>query len=477
MAEVIKPLEDTSDIQEPERFTPRAEQAALLAECVWRFNAAPAARWRAQVVLGFFAGCVLPALLGTLFGWWRLTGAVAALAVLTPLCHVVIDGVARRTYLFGKVRELVRASSWIDRLVALVAGGLLLLLLFLFHALGLALACVILAASLAVGFYILIDRPVAARREEPVKRAQELLRGMRLHGFGEEPLREFVRDASGEDWEPFYEALFGYEALVAARAQASPGRSRFRHEAWRDPVVAWVEARLRARRAAREQDEAAATAQVHPTAAIQEGTAPQPLPVAIPLGPDGSPDLPPVQQLLGLPDPAPPVPAGRRRRRALRRFFNHAFESLLGPKVRFLVGAVLLAGCIGWVYQNDLIPGQEIWNLAGEALERLDVPDLSGVNIDLARPTRPLSLPLVPAALTDVFDGFTGGAAALILFLSMVFRGWRVAVFAWPAAVVAFAGHRLGIPALEPLSGQAVSMIAGAVLLVPGLVLAARKVY
>jgi hypothetical protein len=144
--------------------------------------------------------------------------------------------------------------------------------------------------------------------------------------------------------------------------------------------------------------------------------------------------------------------------------------------MRFLAGAVLLAGCAGWAHQNGLIPGQEIQKLAGEALERQDVPDVSGVHIDLARETRPLSLPLVPAAVTDLFDGFNSGAAALILLLSIFFRGWRIALFAWPAAVVAFAGHRLGIPALGPLSAQTVSMLAGAALALPGFVPAARTV-
>jgi hypothetical protein len=425
---------------------------------------------------------------------WRPLLALALLGVLTPLCWFLVDGVMRRTYLFGKVREMALATSWTDRLVALAGALLLLLLLWLLHMLWLGVGVLVLAASLAVAFHVLIDRDTAAKQQGAVEQVQQMLRTMRLHGLEEDSLREFVCRYSGEQWEAFYEALFGYEAKLAARerwGQAEQGRPRPTYAAWRDPVVRWIDARLLARREAKERrhlarveqqgleaqgvaaDEAqeraerAAEALVQRATDIKKGVAANPA------------DLPSAGQLLGLPEAPvpPPVPAGKRRNRALRRAIGNAFEALFGPKPRFLVGAVLLAGCIGWLYQNDLVPGQEIQKRVDEAIQHQEMPDLSGVQIDLEKQTKPLSLPMVPAAVTDVFDGFNAGAAALILFVSMVFRGWRVAVFAWPAALVAFAGHRLGVPALGPLAAPTVSKIAGAVVALPGLVLAARTVY
>jgi hypothetical protein len=503
MAEVIKSREEFLGVPGPGRFTPREEHAAILEDCVKRFNAAPAARQRGPVTWGFLGGCALLALLCTLLGWWRLLGVFAALAVLTPLCWFVVDGVTRQTYLFGKVRELPLATNWTDRLVALAAAALLVLLLWLFHMLWLGIGALVLAASLAVAFHVLIDRDTAARQQGPIEQVQQMLGTMRRSGLSEDALREFVCRSSGEHWEGFYEALFGYEAKLAARerwGQADPGRPRPTHAAWRDSVVRWIDARLVARREAKhrrhlaqveqegleaqgvtaaEAQEQAAEALVQQAATIEKETAAAPLPVAVPVGAADAGEVPPVGQLLGLPEAPGPatVPPSKRRNRALRRAVGNAFELVFGPKPRFLVGAVLLAGCIGWLYQNDLVPGQEIKKRVDEALQQQDVPDLSDLPIDLEKQTRPLSLPPVPAVVTDLFEGFNAGAAALILFVSMVFRGWRVAVFAWPAALVAFGGHRLGVPALGPLAAPAVSMIAGAVLAVPGLVLAARTVY
>jgi hypothetical protein len=182
-----------------------------------------------------------------------------------------------------------------------------------------------------------------------------------------------------------------------------------------------------------------------------------------------------VQTLLQLPDQPQALPAGKLRRSAAGRLFGGTLGLVFGAQMRFLVGAVLLAGCVAWAHQNGLIPGQEIQKLAGEALERQNAPDVSEVHIELARETQALSLPLVPAFLTSCFDGFNSGAAALILLLSVFFRGWRIAIFTWPAAAVAFVGHRLGIPALGPLSAPVVSMVAGAALALPGLVPGGRR--
>jgi hypothetical protein len=172
------------------------------------------------------------------------------------------------------------------------------------------------------------------------------------------------------------------------------------------------------------------------------------------------------------PGPAAPPPR-KRRNRALHRALDNAFDLVLGPKVRFLLGALLLAGCIGWMYQNGRMPGQEAGRPGGETVQQ-DNADGSADEIDQESQTQPLSLPRVPAALTDWFDGYNAGVAGFILIASVVFPGWRMAVFAWPAAAVAFVGHRFVIPDLGPLSAETLGMIAGAALLVPGFVLAAR---
>ena len=39
-------------------------------------------------------------------------------------------------------------------------------------------------------------------------------------------------------------------------------------------------------------------------------------------------------------------------------------------------------------------------------------------------------------------------------FLSAFFRGFRMGLFAWPAAAIVFAGALLGLPSVGPLSGN-----------------------
>jgi hypothetical protein len=254
-------------------------------------------------------------------------------------------------------------------------------------------------------------------------------------------------------------------------------------------VVAWVEARLRARREARERRvlqaaeqkgleargvpaaEAGARAEETADALVARAAALKDESAARPAWREGEP-LPAVSDLLQLPAAPPaPVPSARLRRREAGRRLGAALYFVFGPRVRLLLGLVLVAGCAGWLYQNGLVPGQEIRQAADEAINRQDVPDVTPLqNFDWFKETKPLSLPLVPAALTDVFAALNPGVAGLILVLSALLHGPRITLFAWVGAALAFAGPWLGVPALGPVTAHEVSMAAGALLAVPGFV-------
>src|SRR5262249_21785139 len=145
-----------------------AGKQAKLLDYVRQFNDAPELSWRGTAMLGFFGGCTLLILFCALLQAWPLVGAFTALAALPPLCWFVVNGITRRTHLFGKVCELLLASTWAERLIALASGGLILLLLALFHLLGLGLGTVILAASFAVALHVGIDRRLLARQRQIV---------------------------------------------------------------------------------------------------------------------------------------------------------------------------------------------------------------------------------------------------------------------------------------------------------------------
>ena len=486
MGEVIAALEGFLGLQRAGDLFPRDEHAALLEQCVRRFNEVPAVRLRARLMAGFVAGGALLVVLCLWLRWRLLAAGLADLLVLTPLAYVVIHGQERRTHLFRRARELVLESRPGDWLVGLAAFALFLGSLALLGLLGLWFLSVFAAAGLAGAFYLLVDRRVAEERAGAVEEVEQMLRSMRLRGLDEERLREFVCKYGGDRWEEFYEALFGYEAKLQARArwgELTPGRPREKYAAWRDPVVAWVEARLRARREARERrvlqaaEQGGLQAQGVPAAeaSARAGEAADALvaqAAAAPAWREGQ-ELPAVSDLLKLPAAAatPPVKPARLRRREARRRLGEALYLVFGPRVRLLVGLVLVAGCAGWLYQNELVPGQEIKQAADEALNRQDVPDVTPLqNFDWFKETKPLSLPFVPAALTDVFASLNPGAAGLILVLSALLHGPRITLFGWAGAVLALAGPWLGVPALGPVTAHEVSMAAGALLAVPGFV-------
>src|SRR5262249_9207776 len=114
----------------------------------------------------------------------------------------------------------------------------------------------VLAVLIGFGLYHGFDRPLGAQRKAPVARMEQLLKTMRLRGMEEEKLQQFVCEYSGEHWEAFFEALFGYEAKLQARerwAGARQPRPRPNAAGGRAPLIKWIDARQQARREAREK--------------------------------------------------------------------------------------------------------------------------------------------------------------------------------------------------------------------------------
>lgn len=100
-----------------------------------------------------------------------------------------------------------------------------------------------------------IRPPGRGRRREPLDQAARMLRSLRQQGRDEDTLRQFVCIYSGNHWEEFYEALFGYEDKRKARVRwgrNERGRTRPKFAAWRDLIADWLDARIAARCEARE---------------------------------------------------------------------------------------------------------------------------------------------------------------------------------------------------------------------------------
>ena len=479
MDEVIVALEGFLGIRRSGSFSPSEEEATVLEECVKKFNGAPQAKLRTWAMLGAGGAAVLVTLFSIFFLPWKLTAGLIGVDLLAPVSYFVVSGFAGRGPLFTKFRQLVWNSSWSDWLTWAGGAALLLLVLWLVGLLWIWIGAAVVAALLGAGFYFLIDRKVAAERAGPLEQAEKLFRNMRIKGFEEDSIQHFVCKYAGTHWEEFYEAVFGYEQKLVERhwLRREGGAPREKFRAWREPIISRMnfiqlshrEARdrkhLRAieqkslqasgldAAAARKKADQTATAMVKTGAEIRRDVA-----ARAPSG--GSAQRRSMQARLDEMIKKEEAASARMGRAAL---INSVLGVVLGPKVRFLFAAVLLGGCVTWLYQN-LSP--QLSELARHAVEEKEVGAISGLGATLKTETNPLSLPMLPAAIAAIFSSYNAGLAGLLLLVSAFFRGGKLGLFALPGIVVLVLGHNLGIPAIGPIAAPFVGMAAGTALTV-----------
>jgi hypothetical protein len=491
----IRDLEGFLGISSAGPFTPREEHVETVERAVVQFQNAPMARLRPKVILGFLAGSTLLVLICALLRRPLFAGAFLGLGLLTVMACFVTHGLRTGSPLFERARAFLLGSSLVDWLTWVAALVLIVTVLVVFKLIWVWVAVCVVAVGLAVAFDRAIDRRVDIERDGPLDEVEGMLKSLRLHGLDEEALRQFVARHAGDHWEAFYEALFGYDAKLTARAlwgQGRQGTVRPRHAAWRDPLVAWLDAKQAARKAAREKRtlqkieekglvakgenlvtarrkaeraaEAMVTmaAEVRATAATAPGSAPLSAPLARALRDAArKPEAALVNRERGL--------IGRR---------TSLLDVVLGPRIRFLAGAALLAGCLLWMHQNGLLTRehleaarqtvqnveglQDVQKAAREAVQKV-------ARTEIPKQTEPLRVPLLPSAITARFNGFAPGVAGLVLLVSALFRGGRMGLFVVPGALMALLGKDFGLPSLGPLDASVAGMAVGVGLLVLGI--------
>jgi serine/threonine protein kinase/membrane protein implicated in regulation of membrane protease activity len=477
---VIADLERYLGLSTTGPFTPKEEHADLLEKAVQEYNNVPLAMQRPKIVWGYLGGCLLLALLCILARQPLAAGGFVGLAILTLAATFVISGITRKTYLFQKVRELAFGSKWGDWLTVLAGIVLILVVLYVFKLLWVWVAFCIAAVLIAVGLYTLVDRKIGQERDDSLNRVEAMLKGMRLHALDESALRQFVCKYAGEHWEEFFEDLFGYEAKITAREQWGRGersRSRPRFAAWRDPIIRWIDAKQRARReaaekqkiqdieekslvaqgvnllTARRQSQRSAAAMVERASELRTLNATMVAAATLSADEIRARSLKSVLEAAGQPEKY----LAEREQGLEARYRTTLFDVILGPRVRFIAGALLLAGCGLWIKQNNLISGEEIKNLANVAVETKDAGKAADAGTKSARVVqeratraKALKLPIEVPAISNLFRDFNPGIAGLLLIVSSFFAGWRLTLFVVPAAAIIVLGRSLGIPGYEP---------------------------
>ncbi len=463
MGEVVRTLEQWLGIHTTKQVSAREEQIATLERAVDRFNYSPATVQRTRVLTGFLTGCLLAAVVLTFLGRLGWAFGLAGMVLQASAVYFVLNGTARRTQLFRRVRQLVVGFSVGDWLV--IAGCLILfaILLWMLKLFWVWIGFGVIAAGLAIALRYAFDRPLEAERRSVRVDCERLLRRMRSDGLDEDQLRLFVAKYAGRSWEELFEELFGYEAKLAARTQLLRGEcsgQRERHAAWREPVfqlIDWIEqsrrrerertlfiqietARLAASgmkpREARHRAESAAADVLDNVSAIRsaELLRRENGECGEPSGSSGTVEM--VRRLIdGQPAAKSTAPTD---------WLGWAIWLLSGPHVRITFAVVLLSGSTAWAIQN----------LATGA--------------DLHANTQ-LTVAGIPHEWTAWIDNATVGWAGILLLTSVFYRGpWMSVLVLFGAAVTVFAHKLANIPSVEPIRDFHVCAMLGTVLAIIG---------
>jgi eukaryotic-like serine/threonine-protein kinase len=474
MGEVIRTLEAWLGIHHAGTFSPHDEQIERLEGYVQQFNACGPAVLRSRLISGFFGAVALAAVLLAFFGKLGWSFGVFGLALQAALAYFLIDGATRGGRVFTAARRLVRGMTLFDLGVSVAAFGMFCMLLALSQVFWIWVLFGIIGVALALTLRYAIDPAIAAERKPALDGCEKLLKRMRARGLDEEALRLFVAKFAGRNWEEFFEAQFGFDAKLAARGVLLRGGmagEREKHAAWREPLIAWMERVETARREAKQKKLLASVERANLLAAgASASSADQHAQAAADAmvraageARDANAPVANVARAAEHPEEFAFVP--RDRRDPLGKLIG----LFVGPHVRAVCAAILLAACGLWAHQNGLLPGSEIRAQATEALEKGDLSALqSQAALDATRATKPLAVPGVPPALTSWVDSFNVGLAGLMLLGSLCFRGNLMSVLALVGAAVAVVGHQFGIRAVEPFRAYHVSLMLGALLALVG---------
>ena len=483
LGELIKDLEQFLGIQSTGPYSPKEEDARLLEESVGQFNGAALAKIRGLAPTGFAAVCAMVFVVAGALGYIGLAGGVLGLAILTTVMYFILGGVRDRTYLFDKVRQYLSSARISDWLTWIGGGLVFLLALYLFGMLWYWVGFAVLAAGLAAAYYFLIDAGLAKQRQEPLAKMEQLLKSLRLKGVEESSLRHFVAKYSGETWEEFFECLFGYEAKLNAREQfgrGDSGKQRSKFRAWRDGLIRGLEGRLKAAKEAKDRQ--------HLQKVEEKGLQAQGLDLiqarkqaarmADALLDEAAEARSSAGKSAAANDPAAIAAAKRaRQKKMLAEARSGDYKSkrpllglaasplalLLGGKVRFLVGCLLIAGCGMWVKQNDLLDVSKMKEATVSAVKTGNLSGVEKVASESARETAkagvsPLPIPFVGNLVSSWYAGLAG----LTLVVLGLFSGWRMSLFAIPAAALMLLGSSLGIPG-GPLAGAGIGLVVAVV--------------
>jgi hypothetical protein len=398
------------------------------------------------------------------------------------ISYVTLNGITQRTHIFRKIRQYMFGARLVDWLKVVLALIVLIGILTVLNLLWVWLGVLIAAVALVAVFHFSVDMLALKQRKAPLAQAEGMFKNMRLRGLDEETLRQFVCKYSGNRWEEFYEALFGYEAKIQARQRW--GRDRRKWGAWRDATIAWIDQQMRHRqeeksrrflakveeRKLRAQGVAQPAAKarklanavvakanrmretIQDSARIRAGSGSGAVTVVTPAS------------LLDDDSLSKEEAFERRHESYLQRKYGGFTGLLLGAQVRFLVGLGILCGFLIWVHSANPDFPRNIFHAASQVVNQAH-NELAGEdkyqNAPAPKPDIQINTPDKPLTADDsqaielaqknlhvnvsadaqakinsttnkilaVIGSYQGGLAGAILVISGLFRGLKMGIY------------------------------------------------
>ena len=488
--DLIVDLEKQLGIYSGGVFTPDEAHAAAMEAAANEFNGIALAKLRSLAIPAIAAGSLLLAFLLLFFDWRWATGFVL-LPLVAAVAYFLIGGISQRTELFAKARAVFLGMGifgWLKMAAALV------LVLAVAALAGTILHWALLAVvgvGLGLGAYYVLDARVISLRKGALTNAETLLRKMRVKGLDEMSIQKFVAKYSGNHWEEIFEKLFGYEAKRRVRdeiAKSDIGKKKPKFRAWRDGIYDNLARRVEATSTDKEKqhlsnleqrsleaqgipaDQAKLQASQMAAAIVDHGEAIRAATVTTDQMRD--PDAIRQKQRDKIKAMLAEAKSGKYYTPPTQgEKISKVLDVLLGSFPRFLLGCCLVIGCLLWARQNGLFtPTEEITNIVNstdaEAAANLAKEHLSALS---QKETTALNVPIIG----QLFYNVNPLIAGLILVMSTIVTGWRMAIFVIPAALVTVLGASFGIPDLQSFTPMvhALSAVIGIGLFAAGILL------
>ncbi len=505
MTQVVKDLEDFLGIEHGGNIRGSQDHISIVTFAVEKFNSSSFAGLRRNLLLAFLVVVLLGLGIGiaTVTPW--LIGGSLAVGIVTPLAYQLTVGVRQKTTLFVRARQWLLSLRLSDYLTALGAAIVALLALYLLGQLGLWIGVAAAAIGLGILFHFGVDQVVAAERESPLLEVERLIREMRVKGVDEDGIRGFIAKFSGNRWEEFYEALFGYDEKMKARrlyGKGERGKDRKRYAIWRDWIIARIDRRLEERKLDRErallakiEKKAFEAKGLQANAAARQGNLAagavvtgarnirkqsESMRLSETLAPTAAPSFTKLDWIDSEAPHASESLEGWERQGYLRRRFGGPLDILLGRRFRFLLAAIILLGAAKWVQINgvEAVGGefsnitksiaqtpQEIKDKINTAIDKgaIPKPGTNAPTTQEAAGLKPLQIKGVPQSICDAVGSWNGVLAGVLLLLSVVIYGHAMSVGVILGAAVILFANRYSLPVIGEIR-QWMSAAAGGVI-------------